>query len=72
MASSTKRWPGDVDETFPDVFNINAMPPQPSEKKPGQLPENMIRQFFEEVRYGKGFCLSYLLKLTCVEIILPS
>ena len=48
--SSAKRWPGDIDETFPDVFNINAMPPQPSEQKPGQLPEEMIRQFFEEVR----------------------
>ena len=56
MGSPAKRWPGDVDETFPDVFNINAMPPQPSEKKPGQLPESMIRQFFEEVRYGTTYC----------------
>jgi len=48
MASTTKKWPGHQEETFPDVFNINAMPPQPKEKKPGQLPENMIRQFFEE------------------------
>ena len=42
-SSSTKRWPGDVDATFPDVFNIKAIPPQRSEKKAGQLPENMIR-----------------------------
>ena len=55
MMSATKRWPGDVDQTFPDVFNIKAMPPQPSEKKPGQLPDAMIRQFFEEVIIVIGF-----------------
>lgn len=48
MSSATKKWPGQQDETYPDVFNINAMLPQPQVKKPGQLPESMIRQFFEE------------------------
>lgn len=48
MAATPKRWPGEQEVTYPDVFNINAMPPQPTEKKPGQLPEAMIRQFFEK------------------------
>ncbi|KAK7103955.1 phytanoyl-CoA dioxygenase domain-containing protein 1 homolog [Littorina saxatilis] len=48
MSTSTKKWPGDSVETHPEVFDIKAKPPQPSEKKPGQLPEEMIRQFFEE------------------------
>lgn len=41
--------PGYTGETYPDLFNINAMPEQPKEKKPGQLPDEMIRQFFNEV-----------------------
>jgi hypothetical protein len=45
-----EKYCGLVEQTHPDVFNINAMPPQPAEKKPGQLPEHMIKQFFEEVR----------------------
>lgn len=43
-------YPGHSDEAFPGVFNLSAMPPQPKEKKPGQLPEEDIRRFFEEVR----------------------
>ncbi|KAK3087156.1 hypothetical protein FSP39_002452 [Pinctada imbricata] len=42
------KYAGLVDESYPDVFNIKAMPTQPPEKKPGQLPEHMIRKFFEE------------------------
>ncbi|XP_076450424.1 1-deoxypentalenic acid 11-beta-hydroxylase-like [Babylonia areolata] len=48
MSDSSKRWPGEREETFPDVFNIKAMPPQAADKKPGQLPEETIRQFFEK------------------------
>ncbi|KAL8622941.1 hypothetical protein ACOMHN_027062 [Nucella lapillus] len=40
--------PGEIDETYPDVFNIHAMPEQPKEKKPGQLADHVIKQFFEE------------------------
>ena len=42
-------YPGNVEETYPDTFNIKAMPTQTLEKKPGQLPDHMIKQFFEEV-----------------------
>lgn len=41
-------YPGHSDEAFPGVFNLAAMSPQPK-KKPGQLPEEDIRRFFEEV-----------------------
>ncbi|XP_076463677.1 phytanoyl-CoA dioxygenase domain-containing protein 1-like [Babylonia areolata] len=40
--------PGEITETYPDVFNIKGMPEQPLEKKPGQLPDRMIKQFFEK------------------------
>lgn len=42
-------YPGHSDEAFPEAFTLPAMPAQPKEKKPGQLPEESIRQFFEEV-----------------------
>jgi hypothetical protein len=41
--------PGFTGESNPDVFNIKARP-KVTEKKPGQLPEHMIKQFFEDVR----------------------
>jgi hypothetical protein len=31
----------------PEIFTI--IPPQPKEKKPGQLPMEKIREYFEEV-----------------------
>ena len=45
------RWPGYTGEVYPELCDIRAMPPQPkeSELKPGQLPEKLIRQYFEEV-----------------------
>ncbi|KAL3873369.1 hypothetical protein ACJMK2_036498 [Sinanodonta woodiana] len=40
--------PGHTDEAHPEYFDIRAMPQQPKERKPGQLSEALIRQFFEE------------------------
>jgi hypothetical protein len=54
MSTEVKKYPGEVGKAFPDVFSLKAMPPQPKEKKPGQLPEEQIRQFFEEVTYPQG------------------
>jgi hypothetical protein len=56
--TTTTKCPGLLDKAFPDVFNVKAMPPQPQEKKPGQLPEEQIRKFFEEVR-GCGVVVFY-------------
>ncbi|KAL8619569.1 hypothetical protein ACOMHN_019625 [Nucella lapillus] len=47
-AETTKRYPGQVDEAHPDIFNLHAMPPPSTEKKPGQLTEEQIRLFFKE------------------------
>ncbi|XP_005105567.1 uncharacterized protein LOC101849867 isoform X4 [Aplysia californica] len=33
---------------YPEVFDIRAMPEQPAEPKPGQLPNVQIKQFFEK------------------------
>lgn len=41
-----KRWPGETDEAHPEIFNT--IPPQPKVLKPGQLPEEKIKQFFEQ------------------------
>ena len=49
LMPETTIYTGEVEETYPGIFNLEAMPTQPEEKKPGQLPENMIKQFFEEV-----------------------
>ena len=44
---ANKKYPGDVDEAFPDIFN--QIPPQPSEKKPGQLSDEQLREYFDKV-----------------------
>ena len=41
--------PGNTNEAHPEFFNIEAMRPQCQEKKSGQLPDSLIRQFFEQV-----------------------
>ncbi|XP_041351420.1 uncharacterized protein LOC121370336 [Gigantopelta aegis] len=46
MAATLVRYSGDSDEAHPEIFTV--MPPQPKEKKPGQLPESVVKQFFEE------------------------
>lgn len=45
--SSTDVLPGLTNERHPDIFNLKARP-KVTEKKPGQLPEHMIKQFFED------------------------
>lgn len=46
-----KRYPGYTDDAHPELFDLRAMLPQPRELKPGQLPEEKIRQYFEDVRF---------------------
>jgi len=41
---------GFTTDSHPEVFDIRAMPVQPKEKKPGQQPDHIIREYFE-----KGF-----------------
>lgn len=48
MTESKTIFPGSTDEAFPELFNIQAKPPPPTQKKTGQLPEEKIKQFFEE------------------------
>lgn len=51
MALSTedKKYEGQTDESFPELFDIRAMLPQPSKLKPGQLAAEHIRRYFEDV-----------------------
>ncbi len=54
---TTKRWPGETDEAFPEAFV--KIPQQPKEKKPGQLTDEQIKQFFDEVgTYSHTNCFS--------------
>lgn len=48
MDSTEFEYPGMTSESHPECFNKEAMPAQPKEKKPGQLPEHLVKQFFEE------------------------
>lgn len=49
MADKEKTWPGFTGEAYPEVCDIRSMPPQPDVLKPGQLPMEQIKQYFEEV-----------------------
>lgn len=52
MASEIKVQPGATEDAHPEVFNSQAMPTPSGEKKPGQLPDETIKKFFEDVRIG--------------------
>ena len=41
------KYPGFTGETFPQAFTVP--PPQPSVKKPGQLPPEKVQEYFDNV-----------------------
>ena len=41
---------GVSDEAYPEIFDIRAMLPQSDVKKPGQLTDDQLKHYFEEVR----------------------
>jgi len=41
-------YPGMSDTDYPEVFDLRAMPEQPKEAKPGQLPLDQVKHFFEK------------------------
>ena len=56
MSDKNIIYPGSTNEAHPELFNCKAMPVQPTTKKPGQLPESMIQQFFEQVIHYWSSC----------------
>jgi len=40
---------GITDECHPEIFDVRAMPAPTKEKKPGQLADHLIRDYFEKV-----------------------
>ncbi|XP_071079579.1 phytanoyl-CoA dioxygenase domain-containing protein 1-like [Haliotis cracherodii] len=46
MSTTAKRYPGDCDEAYPEVFTVP--PPQPTEAKPGQLTKAQVDHFFDK------------------------
>ena len=49
MSDTKTIYPGSTDEAFPELFDIRAKPPKLTGKKNGQLTDDQIRKFFEEV-----------------------
>ena len=58
MASdgAQKRWPGECDDAVPGPFVT--IPPQPKEKKPGQLTHEQLKEYFDLVCLHCGIHLS--------------
>lgn len=46
-------WPGYTGQCNPDVWNEKAKPPQPTEKKIGQISEGQIDEYFREVSFNQ-------------------
>jgi hypothetical protein len=44
-----KHYPGYTEDAHPELFDSRAMLPQPRDLKPGQLPEDQIKKYFEDV-----------------------
>jgi len=44
-----EHFPGMTSEAHPEIFDARAMLPQPAVLKPGQLPADKIREYFEKV-----------------------
>lgn len=42
-----KKYPGFTGKAYPEIFTT--VPPQPKQQKPGQLSEEQVKKFFEEV-----------------------
>ena len=59
---------GVSDKAYPEVFDIRAMLPQSKQKKPGQLPDDMIRKYFEDVSNALYICLMSLTTANKISI----
>ena len=53
---------GATEEAYPELFDTRAMLPQPKEKKPGQLPDELIRKYFEEVSFHFDYYYYFVVK----------
>ena len=59
-----EHFPGMTSEAHPEIFDARAMLPQPAVLKPGQLPADKIREYFEKVG-----CLRLAVTNTCMYTI---
>lgn len=54
MTATEEQWPGGfTGECHPEVWNEEAKPPQPMEKKKGQLTQEQVDEYFREVSIQK-------------------
>ena len=50
MTDVLKQWPGQIDEAHPELFST--IPSQPTVLKPGQLTEQQVKKYFDEVSFA--------------------
>jgi len=47
QSAESKKYPGFTGEAYPEIFT--AIPPHSPQLKPGQLSEQQVKKFFDEV-----------------------
>lgn len=55
------RYEGQTEDAYPELFDIRAMLPQPSQLKPGQLSADLVQQYFEDVSVSAVYSLGDLI-----------
>ena len=51
---------GISNKAYPEIFDTRAMLPQPRKKKPGQLPDELIRKYFEDVSSPVMYIITFI------------
>ena len=59
---------GATDEAHPEIFDTRAMLPQPKDKKPGQISDDLIRKYFEDVSSVRKIS-NYVIRCICISMI---
>ncbi len=69
--SGEKKWPGLIDETFPEVFTTIPKQLMSKKQKPGQLSDTQIKDYFEKVCCC-CCCCCCILECSCnLEVVQP-
>ena len=59
---------GATDEAHPEIFDTRAMLPQRKDKKPGQISDDLIRKYFEDVSSVRKIS-NYVFRCICISMI---
>ena len=59
---------GATDEAYPELFDTRTMLPQPKDKKPGQISDDLIRKYFEDVSFV--FNPTLIMSVLCMHALI--